>query len=450
MVLVYNSNNDGRIFTTIIDDKAIISNRSQFATINPPYLFDAQAIDSHRFFVLYADQINQHFQYLTNKLYIVLGTINEDVSVMFDKPYVILEEQQSLQIPPPLYAFIAALPNDYFSIMYHRQSKEVTGCMNYLVRYFANNQTWTTVDSLFLSTPCRTGNVSPLSDSNVVIATESDIRVVDYDQGKINVISSIVKFTCKPSYLVRTDPGEAITASQIDIKATSSHGFLLSCTWFKSAAALYGVVRWGNGGQIELGDFIEFDNVVPGTVQLSGPFETISRNKENKYSIFATYRSQQTGLYQTIRCGTMETYKGFFVSFSKPYVHKTYSPSDVTSAPDNATFTTSVDVSGVSRYGIMFVSSSKPQGGVNGIFELELAKWNGGIKWVGISVSDSDKTTGTTKIVQKGLTWGHQGLIPGSGYFADVNGQLTLSKTDTYVGIARSSSEIMIDENFVN
>jgi hypothetical protein len=72
-----------------------------------------------------------------------------------------------------------------------------------------------------------------------------------------------------------------------------------------------------------------------------------------------------------------------------------------------------------------------------------------GIKWVGISVSSPAPKTGVTKIVQKGITWGHDGLVPGSSYFADVHGQLTLSKTDTYVGISMSSSAILIDDDFV-
>jgi hypothetical protein len=370
--LVYNSNGDGRLYSTVLDDKTINSNSSQFVAENTPYIFDSQSIDHERFVTLFADETTG--QNATSKMYIIMGRIPEDDNIIFDNPHLIAENaplpgQDSSQ----QFAYMAVLPNDRYSIMYHTQTKDGIGCMNYLIRYFNSNQTWETLDSNSLMSPCRSGNISPLVDSRAVIATEIDIRVMEYGNDKIQTISPVVKFTCRPSYL-QIAGTESVT-SQIDVEATSPHGFLLSCTWFKSAAVLYGVVRYSNENKIELGQFAEFDNVIPGTVKLSGAVE---KSKDSKYSVFATYRSQSTGQYQTIRCGAIETYKGFFVSFSKPYVHMTYAPVDNIAYRNGSKFTAPVDIAGVSQYGVLFISTSKPQSGANGVFDLELAKWNGG------------------------------------------------------------------------
>lgn len=75
--------------------------------------------------------------------------------------------------------------------------------------------------------------------------------------------------------------------------------------------------------------------------------------------------------------------------------------------------------------------------------------WRGGTQWAGIAITSG--TGGKTVwVVQKGINQYAKGLIPGAMYYADEVGRLTLSRTDTYVGIARSSTELMITDSFIN
>jgi hypothetical protein len=414
LVLVYNANDDGRLFTTVLDDKTLITNATIFSGNSTPNIFDSLPVGHDRFVTLFSETTPTNFT-----LFIQMGQITDTIQTQ--QPFPIVQTNGTFE----QFAYFSVLPNNRYSVMFHMETEENTGCVNYLLLYNQTISQWSLLDTRYLVAPCRSGNITPLSGYRVLIATENDVRVIENSADKIQPISPVVKFSCRPSFKV-----ESAIRSQIDIQSTSTHGFILSCTWFRSASMLYGAIRYGNDIRLELGKFAEFDTVKPGSVKLNRALE----NRDN--GVFATYRSYNSGQYQTIRCAVMETYQGLFVTFSKPYVHMTY-PVDK-DVPAN--------VAGVSQYGVLFASSDSSRFGV---FDLELAKWNGGIKWIGISQGPSSSTTGATKIVQKGIATGLSGLIPGSSYYADVHGQLTLLKTDTYVGIARTSSELMIDDDFV-
>ncbi|KAL0481870.1 argininosuccinate synthase [Acrasis kona] len=438
LVLIHNSVGDDRLFATLIDDNVGTTVNSSLHLNQTPTIYDSQPLGGGRFVTLYSIETADELRTVTS-LYIMTGTTIAE-SIYFDSdPFRVTTETRDLiSRKGSIYTKLSVLDDNRITIMYHYQDAQ---CIIHSLEFSKSNSTWTMADPLSLKESCRTGNISPLGENQLVIATETSVRVLQYTSRGVEP-QPPAYFTCKPSYFTHqpTDDDDSLI-SKIDVKATAGDGFLLSCTWHRSAAALYGVAKLsGTAVKITLGGFTEFANDVTGDVKLSASYET----SNNKYSVFATYQSNKE--YRTIRCATMESRSKLFVSYSVPYDHLTFVPSSGVMI-NGTEFKPCANVIGVERYGVMFVSTLVPTPGQYAVFDIELARWNGGVKWAGVSIS-SDKD-GSAMIVQKGIASGHSGLVPGSGYYADVTGVLTLSKTSTYVGIARSETEIMIDDDFV-
>eukprot|EP00761_Pharyngomonas_kirbyi_P013095 gb/GECH01013122.1/.p1 GENE.gb/GECH01013122.1/~~gb/GECH01013122.1/.p1 ORF type:complete len:568 (+),score=112.87 gb/GECH01013122.1/:1-1704(+) len=81
-------------------------------------------------------------------------------------------------------------------------------------------------------------------------------------------------------------------------------------------------------------------------------------------------------------------------------------------------------------------------------FGIELGEWHGGISWAGITL-DNEHGGGKVEVVQRDISSGYSGLTPGAAYYALPNGTLSHAKTDTFVGVARSKSQLMIDPQFI-